>query len=55
MKIRITNYKVSLNKRNIPLIDLVSKDFKFDKKFINQIYIEKESVDARHKNNIYII
>ena len=54
MKIKITNFKVSLSKRNIPLIDLVSKEYKFDKQYIYNLYVEKESVDARHKNNITI-
>ena len=54
MKIKITNYKVSLSKKDNPLINLISKDLKINKANIHNIYVEKESVDARHKQNIYI-
>jgi uncharacterized FAD-dependent dehydrogenase len=54
MKIKITNYKVSLSKKDNPLINLISKDFRINKANIHNIYVEKESVDARHKQNIYI-
>lgn len=54
MKIKITNFKVALNKRNYSLSDLIENEFKFSKAYINHIYVSKESVDARHKNKITI-
>ncbi len=54
MKIKITNFKVSLNNKNIELSSLIEREYKFKKEYINNIYIEKEAVDARHKNKIMI-
>ncbi len=54
MKIKITNFKVSLNNRNQELSNLLCKEYKIDSKDINHIYVSKESVDARHKNKITI-
>lgn len=54
MKIKITNFKVSLNNRNQELSYLLEREFKIRKEDINHIYVQKESVDARHKNKITI-
>lgn len=54
MKIKITNFKVSLNKRNLELSYLLEEAYKIRKEDINHIYVSKESVDARHKNKITI-
>ena len=54
MKIKITNFKVSLNKRNESFENLISREYHFKKEDIKKVYVAKESVDARHKNNITI-
>ncbi|MCR5787365.1 MAG: hypothetical protein K6G28_06670 [Acholeplasmatales bacterium] len=54
MKIKITNFKVSLKNRNKDLKTLISNEYRFDKEYILDVFVAKESVDARHKNNITI-
>ena len=54
MKIKITNFKVSLKERNESLENLICKQYKLKKEDIYKVYVAKESVDARHKNNITI-
>ena len=54
MKIKITNFKVSLKDRSKDLTTLIANEYNFDKSYITNCFVAKESVDARHKNNITI-
>ncbi len=54
MKIKITNFKVLLKDKDKNLITLVSKFYHVKNDLIKNLIVEKESVDARHKNKITI-
>ncbi|MGM9971856.1 MAG: NAD(P)/FAD-dependent oxidoreductase [Anaeroplasmataceae bacterium] len=55
MKVQIQNFKVSIVNIDEPLIKLVCKKFNLKEKNIESIIISKESIDARDKNDIYLV
>ena len=54
MKIELTGFKVSVENKNIPIDNLISKKYKILKEDINEFYVKKESIDARNKQNIVL-
>ncbi len=55
MKIKINQFKVSINKSDIPLKLLIERKYHIFERFINDVIISKESIDARDKNNIFLV
>lgn len=55
MKIKINQFKVSVDKKDIPLDLLLERKYHIFKRYINEIIISKESIDARDKNHIFIV
>ncbi len=55
MKIKINQFKVHVSKKDISLNILLSKKYTFLKQNIKEIIIVKEAIDARDKNNIYLV
>ena len=55
MKIKIREFKVKFEKRDIDLETLIGQKYKIRKTDIKEIIISKESIDARDKNNICIV
>lgn len=55
MKLKINQFKVSVYKKDIPLNILLSKKYYYLKDNIKEIIVCKESIDARDKNNIFLV
>ncbi len=55
MKIKINQFKVSIDKKDIPLKLLIERKYHIFERFINDVIISKESIDARDKNNIFLV
>lgn len=55
MKIKINQFKVAVSKKDIPLSKLIERKYHIFERFINDIIISKESIDARDKNNIFLV
>ncbi len=55
MKIEIQGFKVPMRKTHKPLKKLLEEKYKIFERFINEIIIVKQSVDARDKKDIYLV
>ena len=55
MRIQIREFKVPISKINIPLKKLLEYKYHIFERFIKNVIISKESIDARDKQNIYIV
>jgi len=54
MKLRITNFKVQIKDKDKDLKFLLARTYSVKQSVIENLIVEKESVDARHKNKITI-
>ena len=55
MKIKINQFKVSIKNKDIPLKNLIEKKYHIFIRYINDVIVSKESIDARDKNNIFLV